>query len=173
MIRFNFSNAYTGSWDGTQLSDLYRSPIEMGWGRNISFDHDFFGRDALAAEMKNPRRQVVTLEFDDASVKRVHDSPFGAGETFRQFEYPDIPYQVCWTDLILKNGKVVGHATHPGYSRFFKKVLALSFIDVEFAVPGTEVSVLWGDPGTPQIELKATVKPAPYGNPPIFNGVGS
>lgn len=162
VIRYNFSNAFTGSWDGNDITELYRSPVEMGWGRTISLDHDFIGRDALAEELKNPRRQVVTLEFDSASVKRVHDSLFDEGETFRQFEYPDIPYQICWTDLILKNGKVIGHATHPGYSRHFKKMLALSFIDVEHAELGSEVSVLWGDPGTAQTELKAIIRSAPY-----------
>ena len=162
VLRYNFSGAFTGSWDGTDISELYRSPVEMGWGRNISFDHDFIGREALAEEVANPRRTVVTLEFDRDEVMRVHASLFDEGPTFRQFEFPDIPYQLAWTDLIRKDGATIGHATHPGYSLFFKKVLALSFIDVAHAAPGTRVSVLWGDPGQTQTELGATVKPAPY-----------
>lgn len=162
VLRYNFSGAYTGSWDGDDISGLYRSPVEMGWGRNISLEHDFIGKEALAEEVANPRRKVVTLEFDRDDVMRVHASLFDEGPTFRQFEFPDIPYQVAWTDLILKDGEVIGHATHPGYSLYFKKVLALSFIDVAYSDPGTRVKVLWGDPGQPQTELKATVKPAPY-----------
>lgn len=162
VLRYNFSGAYTGSWDGDDISDLYRSPVEMGWGRNIAFNHDFIGRAALEEEVANPRRKVVTLEFDRDDIMRVHASLFDEGPAYRQFEFPDIPYQVAWTDLILKDGKSIGHATHPGYSLYFKKVLALSFIDVGFAEPGTRVCVMWGDPGQPQTELNATVKPAPY-----------
>ena len=65
-------------------------------------------------------------------------------------------------DLILKGGRTIGHATHPGYSFYFRKMLALSFIDIEHAAPGTRVKVLWGNPDEPQTELHATVKPAPY-----------
>ncbi|NQD93708.1 hypothetical protein HP532_13720 [Pseudomonas sp. CrR25] len=104
----------------------------------------------------------MTLEFNSEDVMRVHASLFGSGDAYRQFEFPDIPYQMAWTDLILKDGRTIGHATHPGYSFFFRKVLALSFIDVAYAEPGTEVEVLWGDPGTPQTKLRATVAKAPY-----------
>ncbi|MHC8378477.1 glycine cleavage T C-terminal barrel domain-containing protein [Pseudomonas sp. MDT1-16] len=162
VLRFNFSGAFTGSWDGDDLTGLYRSPVEMGWGKNIVFDHDFIGRQALEIELETPRRKVVTLEFNSDDVKAVHASLFSDGEVYRQFEYPDIPHQMAWTDLILKDGKTVGHATHPGYSLYFRKVLALSFIDVAYAEPGTEVEVLWGDPGAPQIKLRATVARAPY-----------
>lgn len=161
-LRYNFSTVFTGSWDGDDIRGLYRSPIEMGWGKNVVFDHDFVGRAALEREVETPRRKVVTLEFHSDDVMRVHASLFSQGEAYRQFEFPDIPHQVAWTDLILKDGKTVGHATHPGYSFFFRKVLALSFIDVAYAEPGTQVEVLWGDPGTPQTKLRATVAPAPY-----------
>lgn len=162
VLRYNFSVGYTGSWDGEDMTGLYRSPIEMGWRKNVVFDHEFIGRAALEREMSEPRRQVVTLEFNSEDVLRVHASLFGSGDAYRQFEFPDIPHQIAWTDLIQKDGKTIGHATHPGYSFFYRKVLALSFIDVEYAAPGTEVEVLWGDPGTPQTLLRATVAKAPY-----------
>lgn len=161
-LRYNFSTVFTGSWDGDDIRDLYRSPVEMGWGKNIALDHEFIGRGALERELASPRRRVVTLEFNSDDVMRVHASLFSAGNAYRQFEYPDIPHQIAWTDLILKDGKTIGHATHPGYSYFYRKVLALSFIDVAEAEPGTDVEVLWGDPGTPQINLRAVVAPAPY-----------
>lgn len=162
-LRYNFSTSFMGSWDGDRIEDLYRSPIEMGWGRNISFDHDFRGRAALEAEMANPRRTVVTLEYDSADMKRIHDSLYGDGPVYRQHDLPEHQYVSAWTDWILsEDGTKVGHATHPGYSRWFRRTLALSFIDVAYSKPGTRVSVLWGFPGEPQTEIRATVAPAPY-----------
>ena len=162
VMRFNFSNAFTGSWNGSDIRELYRSPVEMGWSRNVAFNHEFIGRSALENEVRNPRRCVVTLEFDKVDLQRIHASLYSDGPVYRQFEIPDTPYQIAWTDLILDKGRTIGHATHPGYSFYFRKMLALSFLDVEYATPGTRVSVLWGNPGEPQTELAATVRPAPF-----------
>jgi len=41
-------------------------------------------------------------------------------------------------------------------------MLSLYTIDVERGEPGTEVIVVWGEPGEPQKEIRATVAPAPY-----------
>ena len=53
-------------------------------------------------------------------------------------------------------------ATSRGYSYYFRQMLSLCVIDVEHSEPGTEVIVVWGDPGEPQKEIRATVAPAPY-----------
>jgi vanillate/3-O-methylgallate O-demethylase len=157
-----FPVAFTGSWAGDRVEDLYRSPVEMGWAKTINFDHDFVGRDALRAEVDAPRRVVRTLEFDDGDIVRVFASLFGDGDVYQQLEIPHSPYVVNWTDTILKDGKSVGHSTYPGYSRYFRKALALSFLDAEYSELGTEVTVLWGNPGSPQTEIRARVARAPY-----------
>ena len=41
-------------------------------------------------------------------------------------------------------------------------MLSLCVIDLEHNEPGTEVTVVWGNPGTPQREIRAVVAPAPY-----------
>ena len=161
-MRYNCSTSFTGSWDGDDIRDLYRSPVEMGWGRNISFDHDFIGHAALEQEVAQPRRKVVTLEFDSDDILKLVASLFGDGPAYQPLGIPNQPYQMCWVDWILRDGRTVGHATQPIYSRYFRKALALSFIDIEQSEPGTRVNVLWGNPGDPQIELGATVAPAPY-----------
>lgn len=161
-LKYNFPTSIMGSWDGDNLEELYRSPIEMGWGKSIKFDHDFIGRAALEHELANPRRKVVTVEFNSEDMIAVYASHFGDGDVYQLFEMPHAPYVTNWTDWILKDGKKVGHATHPGYSYFFRKCLALSFVDIEHSEPGTDVTVLWGNPGQPQIELRAKIMPAPY-----------
>jgi glycine cleavage system aminomethyltransferase T len=160
---YSISTSFTGSWDGDDIRDIYRSPVEMGWGRNIKFDHDFVGRAALEEELANPRRQVVTLEFNSDDLVAMYATLFGEGDVIRPFEIPHAPYAMVWVDKILNDaGETVGHATFPGYSLHFRKALALSFIDVRHAEPGTQVTVLWGNPGEAQTTLRATVAPAPY-----------
>jgi vanillate/3-O-methylgallate O-demethylase len=41
-------------------------------------------------------------------------------------------------------------------------MLSLCVLDVGLCEPGTEVSVMWGRPGTAQKEIRATVASAPY-----------
>jgi vanillate/3-O-methylgallate O-demethylase len=67
-----------------------------------------------------------------------------------------------YADKVLKNGKLVGVATSRGYSYYFRQMLSLCTIDVEHSEPGAEVTVVWGNPGEPQKEIRATVAPAPY-----------
>jgi vanillate/3-O-methylgallate O-demethylase len=159
---YNISTSFTGSWDGDDISEIYRSPVEMGWGKNIKFDHDFVGRAALEDEVANPRRTVVTLEFNSDDLIELYATLFGDGDVVRPFEIPHAPYATVWVDKILKDGETVGQATFPGYSVYFRKALALSFIDIAHSEPGTPVTVLWGNPGEPQMELRATVARVPY-----------
>ena len=67
-----------------------------------------------------------------------------------------------WADRVEVDGVLVGVATSRGYSYYFRKMLSLATIDVEYAEPGTEVSVIWGAPGRPQKTIRAIVRPAPY-----------
>jgi glycine cleavage system aminomethyltransferase T len=65
-------------------------------------------------------------------------------------------------DYVVKDGQKIGLAT--GRTPAFAEgtMISLAWIDREFAVEGTEVSVLWGDIGHPQIEIRATVAQFPY-----------
>ena len=67
------------------------------------------------------------------------------------------PQYSSWMD-----GKLIGVSTVPGYSYYFRKIISLSYIDVRHTAPGTEVEIVWGDPGKRQKVIRATVGPAPY-----------
>ncbi|WP_412072210.1 glycine cleavage T C-terminal barrel domain-containing protein [Pseudomonas fluorescens] len=77
-------------------------------------------------------------------------------------EMPQEPRGYLYADKILKDGKVIGTTSSRGYSAYFREMISLCVIDLEFHQPGTEVTVVWGNPGSPQREIKARVVPAPY-----------
>ncbi|MFG2026520.1 hypothetical protein [Streptomyces sp. NPDC048825] len=47
------------------------------------------------------------------------------------------------------------------YSYCFRRMPALCPIDVQYAEPGTEVTVGWGNPGGPERRIRVFVAPAP------------
>ena len=160
-----------GSFDPDDVSAYYRSPVELGWERSISFDHDFVGREALREEVDDPRRTTVTLVWDPADVVDVYASMFEDGPHYKYMEMPYQNYRAIVADSVLKDGQEVGVSAGRGYSYFYREMLSLCTIDVEYSEPGTEVTVVWGEGGNPsnpriqphrQKEISAHVAPAPY-----------
>ncbi|WP_123670678.1 aminomethyltransferase family protein [Actinocorallia herbida] len=151
-----------GSYDGAEISEYYRSPVELGWARNINFDHDFLGRAALEAEKAAPRRVMRTLVWNGDDVVDVFASLFAQGEHYPFMDMPRDQRGFMWADKVTVGGTVVGVATSRGYSYYYRQMLSLCPIDVAHSEPGTEVTVHWGAPGGPQKEIRATVAPAPY-----------
>ncbi len=154
--------AIRGSYEGESIADYCFTPYELGWGRSVKFDHEFRGKEALEAEVaEGPRRVRVTLEYDAEDVVDIYASLF----TDDPYDYLDIPHPqrwIIWTDSVEVDGVNRGVASCPGYSVYFKKVLALAFVDPALAEPGTNVDVVWGAPGNRQKRIRATVAPAPY-----------
>lgn len=153
-----------GSFDSDDISDWYRSPVELGWGRNIKFDHDFIGREALEKEVANPKRLIRTLVWNADDIVQVYASLFRKGDHYAFMDMPRAQRGAMFADRVEIDGRVVGVSTSRGYSYFFREMLSLCVIDVDHAEPGTEVVVIWGNPGEPQIPIRATVAPAPYKN---------
>ncbi|MGA2109354.1 MAG: aminomethyl transferase family protein [Syntrophorhabdales bacterium] len=151
-----------GSFEAKDISEYCHTPVEMGWAKNIKFDHDFIGRRALEAEVANPKRTICTLEFNAEDVIDIYASLFTPGQ---EYDFMDIPLPsrwILWHDQVLKDGKPAGISTVPGYSYYFRKFISLTYIDAALNNPGMEVNVVWGNPGTPQKLIRATVAPAPY-----------
>jgi vanillate/3-O-methylgallate O-demethylase len=152
-----------GSFESDDISDWYRSPIELGWSRNIKLDHDFIGKDALQRELEHPRRTLVTLVWNAEDVMDLFWSFFRKDGPLPDFmEMPQEPRGYMYTDKVLKGGQLVGVTSSRGYSAYFREMLSLAVIDLGQHQPGTEVTVIWGNPGTPQREIRATVQRAPY-----------
>jgi len=165
------THAVEGSFEADDISDYYRTPVELGWDRYTKFDHDFVGREALEAEAADPQRVLVTLEWNDEDVIDVYASLFREGPTGKYMEMPHQQKRSMIADRVLKDGEDVGVATMRGYSYYFRQMLSLATVDVEHADPGTELTVLWGEgenPASPtvedhvQTEVRATVAETPY-----------
>lgn len=151
-----------GSFESEDIRDWYRSPVELGWAKSIRFDHDFRGRAALEVEKAEPRRLLRTLVWNADDVIDVYSSHFQAGEAYDYMEIPRDQRGFAYTDKVLVNDEEVGVSTSRGYSWYFRQMLSLCVLDVARAEIGTEVTIVWGNPGSPQKEIRATVAPAPY-----------
>ncbi len=151
-----------GSFQSDDVADWYRSPVELGWGKNIKFDHDFLGRDALEAEIAQPRRIIRTLVWNADDVVDVYASLFRSGEPYHFMEMPRDQRGFMYADSVKIGSDTVGVSTSRGYSYYFREMLSLCVIDVEHAAIGTQVNVIWGEPGQAQKAVRATIAAAPY-----------
>jgi glycine cleavage system aminomethyltransferase T len=160
-----------GSFDSDDITDYYVTPVELDYGRFIDFDHDFIGKEALQEEIENPEREKVTLVWDEDDAVSVYASLFSEGDTNKHIDLPVPRWAACQYDEVSKDGEHVGVTQWTSYSSNEREMLSLAVIDTEYADPGTEVTIRWGEakPETnPQVEqhdltdVSATVAPAPY-----------
>ena len=161
-----------GSFVPDSIEGYYLTPWDLGYGPFVKFDHDFIGRDALERMAGQPQRKKVTLALDNADVMRVISSALQKGARAKYMEFPSAVYSMHPYDAVLKDGRTIGVSTWIGYSANEGKMLTLAMVEPDFAEPGTEVSLLWGEPdgGTRkptvephvQTEIKAIVSPVPY-----------
>lgn len=152
----------SGSFEADDISEWYRSPVELGWAKNIKFDHEFVGRSALEREVREPGRVMRTLVWNAEDVVDVYASLFRQGAPYRFMDMPREQRGSMYADKVLGNGNIVGVSTSRGYSYYFREMISLCAIDVAHSETGMEVAVVWGNPGEPQKEIRATVAPAPY-----------
>lgn len=148
-----------GSFYSPDIQDYYCSPYELDYGRSISFNHDFVGREALMRAKDEARRTKVTLVFDREDVTRA------LGED------PGFVHHYWRNRVETTDGALVGTTFQTDIYDPVGTVMALTLIDKEQATPGTQVEVVWGQhPGAgtaPDADLgfprmRATVAPAPY-----------
>lgn len=150
---------------GPGLQHLYRTVVELGWEKMIKFDHDFVGRAALEREVANPRRTMVTLEWNTDDIMDVHRSQYEPGEPYNPLDEPNHSAgSGLYADKVLKDGALVGVSSGRAYSMHYRVMISLCSIDIDQAEIGNRVTVVWGEPGTRQKEIRATVARFPYLN---------
>lgn len=160
-----------GSMDSPDITDYYVTPYDVGYGRVVSFDHDFTGRAALEQIAREPRRTKVTLVWNSDDVTAAVGSLYEPGLPVKYIDMPKARYATHQSDKVLRNGKLVGISMDAGYLANEHAMVSLATIDVEYSGPGTQVTVVWGEnPNSAkpavephrQAEIRATVAPVPY-----------
>lgn len=169
-LEANFSIA--GSFASDNIEDYYVTPWDMGYGRTIKFDHDFYGRDALERMADQPHRRKVWLIWNDEDVARaIVSSYFGGDKRAKYLAAPYASYGISQYDTLQDNGRFVGFSTILGYTVNIGSWSSLAIIDEDVAIDGKELTLIWGETGVGltkptveshvQTEIRATVRTAP------------
>jgi glycine cleavage system aminomethyltransferase T len=171
---------YVGS-AGQDLTRRYRSPYDLGWGHLVNFNHEFPGKAALEKEAAAEATTMKTLVWNsDDIAKLLNDSLFADDSdviTPMTFPHDNFSYtvgvpgkaQTLRADKVLVDGEDIGTSSGRTYTEWSHEVLSLATLKTEFAQEGTEVVVLWGDEGTHQYPIRATVARYPYLIDPVRN----
>jgi vanillate/3-O-methylgallate O-demethylase len=170
---YEATNALAGSFVSDRIEDYYLDPWELGYGSFVKFDHDFVGRDALAAVEPAEQRRKVTLAWNAEDVARLLASPVAEdGPEYQFFDLPNANYGSSSFDVVQDaGGRQIGLSMFTGYSANERKALSLATVDPQVPL-GAEVRVVWGEPDGgsskttvephEQLAVRAIVSPAPF-----------
>lgn len=155
---------------GTNAEKRMFNPFELGLGRCVNFNHDFTGKEALLEYAKNQTRTGVTLLWNPEDIAKIEYSQLNpAGEPYQPIDIMDFVRVVvsvtpCLQTSIVydKEGNEIGCAMSRTQDVYHRATISLGSLDVRFANVGTEVFILWGDPGYRQTLIRATVVPTPF-----------
>jgi vanillate/3-O-methylgallate O-demethylase len=161
-----------GSFVSNNVEDYYTSPWDLGYGGFVKFDHDFVGKEALQRMEGHAHRRKVTFAWNGQDVTKVIASMFEPGDVFKFIDLPLSNYASSSFDAVMSGGKVIGASMFSGYSYNERSMLSLGFVEEQYATPGTELTLLWGEEGGGtlkttverhrQLEIRVTVGPVPY-----------
>jgi len=161
-----------GSLDSADIRDYYLTPYDIGYGKTVKFDHEFVGREALERMAAGtPSRTKVTLVWNADDVTAAIGSLYQPGPGAKYIDMPKARYATHHEDKVLKDGRPVGISLDCGYLANERVMVSLAALETEYAEPGTEVTVVWGEQPVSakpaveehrQVEIRATVAPAPF-----------
>lgn len=165
-----FMPVLSGSVEPENWRARFRTPVEVDWEWMAKFNHDFIGREALEAEVKNPKRKIVSLELNVDDMTDVYrsqftDDPYKFMEMPCAQEQPAGGHQDYVTD---KEGNVIGIASNPTCSSHYRTTICHAIIDCDQIEEGKEVILKWGDYGKKIKDIRAVITRYPY-----MNDVGS
>jgi glycine cleavage system aminomethyltransferase T len=160
-----------GSLHSADVRDYYLTPYEIGYGKTVRFDHDFIGRKALERMAELPSRTKVTLIWNADDVTAAIGSLYRPGPGAKFIDLPKARYATHHEDAVVKDGRPAGVSLDCGYLANERVMVSLAVLEAEYAEPGTEVTVVWGEQPVSakpaveehrQVEIRATVGPVPF-----------
>ena len=168
---YHSSASYERGSAADDLNNYYHDPFELGWGKMIKFNHDFIGRQALEIIAGEDRRRMVSLEWNAEDIADVFASQFRDGEPYKPIEEPnDVRIwfnpdcSVHHDKVINEKGEVIGMSFGRQNSAYFQRMISICCLDTAYTGLGTDVEVVWGEPGTRQKHIRAKVVRYPYNN---------
>lgn len=154
---------------GEDITRRFATPVDLGLKKVIDFSHEFCGKAALQAAVADQKRTIVTLKWNPQDLCEIYASQWRPGEEpYQPIDEPGIlaplygPFAAYHDRVLDKDGKEIGMSGGRTASYFHRSMLSLGILDLEYCELGTEVLVLWGDPGRRQMKIRAKVAPFPY-----------
>lgn len=149
------------------IRDYFANPIELGWEKMVKFDHEFLGRAALEKIAAGPHRKTVTLRWQPEDILDIQASLLWKdAPPYKIMELPQNFYENLagrtQDRVIDKTGKVIGKSAVRVYTLYYQDMISMATLDPEYAEIGTEVTVVWGNPGNRQKHVRAVVERYPY-----------
>lgn len=153
------------------INHFYHDPYEFGWQKMIKYDHDFVGRAALEKIAEEDKRRMVTLEWNVEDIADVFASQFRDEESYKYIDnptdldfWPDYTFKFIHDKVLNDKGEMIGTSFGRQNSAYFHRMISICCLDTAYTELGTEVIVLWGEPGTRQKNIRAKVVRYPYNN---------
>lgn len=161
-----------GSFQSERIGDYYVDPVEVGYGMLADPNRDYIGRDAVLERVASPRRKKVSFVWNeddvtDALRSGLFDGPKSRAKTIN---IPNPMYSTFQYDAVMRGGDVVGLSQWCCHTPNGPTFLSLGTVDMADAEPGTELTLLWGEPESRRQtvephtlrEIRVKVAPAPY-----------
>ena len=163
---------------GLDVTKRFANPVELGLGHMITFDHEFTGSEALKLIIDNPKRKIVTLEWNKDDIIAIYASQFDQDHDIQFMDFEANPIwqgylSRTFCDDVYFEDRLIGMSSGRMFSYYYKKMISLGILETEFCEIGKEIEVLWGDPGSRQKKIRATVARYPYLDLPYNNYINT
>lgn len=175
---YNLCRVLKGSV-GDDLQARFVTPYDTGCETLIRFDHDFTGKEALQKLANQKHRVPATLEWNGDDVAAVFATMLKPGEEpaedITKENELDFVTNLCQNNFIYRADRVqadgvdVGISSGRVISYHYNSMISMGFIDSDFAKEGTELNLIWGTPGTRQMNVRVKVAQFPYNSDFVRN----
>ncbi len=164
----------SGSFVSDRVEDYYLTPFDLGYDRIVHLDHEFIGRDSLAAlDPEQARRPVSLIWEPDDAAKLLIDMLDPDGPRCKPLHIPSLDgdHTVAPYQTVMAGERLTGFGHYTAYSANERVIITLATVGRHVEV-GERVVIQWGEAGGGFSDLRVpaddirpircTVGPLPY-----------